>query len=88
MNVDGDYLAVDAVRHEPDYADQVPRMASWKHAHPTGEFIYLGRWWQYFIAYENGFTAVGAASLRELLDKLDPPESLGAEPVSHDPAGA
>ena len=74
---DGVYLAADVIRGEPDYVEQVPRLASYSHDRPEAQFIYLGRWWQYFHAYDGGFVAIGGRSLKELLDKLD---ALGLAP--------
>ena len=68
------------VRGEPDYFEQVPRLASYRHAHPDAEIIYLGSWWQYLLTEENGITVIVRFTLGELLDKLDKLDSLDAEP--------
>ena len=72
------FLAVDVVRGELDYPDQVPRLASYRHAHPDAQIIYLGSWWQYLLTEGNGLTCIVRFTLRELLDKL---ESLCADDV-------
>lgn len=66
---------VDEVRGEFDYTAQVPRLASYKHAHPDAEILYFGAWWQYLLIERNGMTVVIRCTLRELLDHL---ESLDA----------
>lgn len=70
------YLAADVVRGEPDYMDQVPRLASYRHAHPDAEILYLGSWWQYILREGNGLTVVVRFTLEQLMDRL---ESLDAE---------
>ena len=67
---------VPMVRGELDYPEQVPRLVSYKHAHPDASIIYLGAWWQYILVEGNGLTVIVRFTLRELLDKL---ESPGAE---------
>ena len=64
------------VRGELDYPAQVPRLVSYRQAHPDANIIYLGAWWQYVRVEGNGLTAIVRFTLRELLDKL---ESLDAE---------
>lgn len=59
------------IRREPDYADQVPRLASWKHAHPDAEVIYLGSFWQALIREAAGLTVISRITLKDLLDKLE-----------------
>ena len=73
---------VDEVRGELDYTAQVPRLASYKHAHPGAEILYLGAWWQYIRIEGNGLTVIVRYTLRELLDHL---ESLDAD--ASDPGG-
>jgi hypothetical protein len=68
--------AAELVRGEPDYAEQIPRLASYRHAHPGADIIYLGSWWQYILTEGNGLTVIVRFTLEELLDKLD---SLDAE---------
>ncbi len=71
-------------RGEPDYVDQVPRLSSYKHAHPDAEIIYLGSFWQYILREDNGVTVVTRMSLRLLLDRLeelDNPDGAGHLPV-------
>lgn len=60
------------LRLAPDEADQVPRLAAFRAAHPDvliadGEF----GTWQARIPEENGETVTSRHTLRELLDKLD-----------------
>jgi len=59
------------IRCEPEYADQVPRLASWKHAHPDAEVIYLGSFWQALIREGDGLTVISRITLKDLLDKLE-----------------
>lgn len=65
------HMAAEAVRGEPDYAEQVPRLASFRHAHPDAEIIYLGSYWEYFLREGDGATVITRPSLGELLDKLE-----------------
>ncbi len=74
-----DFLAaVDAVRGELDYVDQVPRRQAYEAAHP-GVVIRPrshAAYWEAIIEEPSGETAIYRYTLRELLDKL---ESLGAD---------
>ena len=64
-----------AVRGEPDYADQVPRRAAYEAGHPNVEIIYHGPHWEAVIREDSGETSINRYELRGLLDKL---ESLDA----------
>lgn len=73
---------VDEVSAEIDFDAQVPRMASYKHAHPDAYIFYLGTWWQYLLIEHNGMTGIIRSTLRELLDHLESLDADGTTDVS------
>ena len=74
MSAEPDHFdPVPMVRGEPDYLEQVPRLASYRHEHPGAEIIYLGSFWQYILIEGNGLTVIIRRTLEDLLDKLESP---------------
>ncbi len=69
---------VPMVRGELDYSAQVPRLASYRQAHPGAEIIYLGAWWQYILIEGNGLTVIVRYTLEELMDHLESLDADGA----------
>lgn len=64
------------VREDPECVGQVPRLASYQHAHPDVEIFWMGTvWscWQGVIREDDdgGMTIITRRTLRALLDRLE-----------------
>jgi len=74
------YLAAEVVRGEPDYSEQVPRLASWLHDRPGWSVAYFGSFWEAILREEDGVTVITRDSLAQLLDKLELLDGLKSLP--------